>query len=132
LPRCSQTISSRADELIVRLRLPPFKTGEKVHHLLVSLQHHHRVVATPINPTATQIRPDIDPASCRLTGRSVGTGHGDVPGNASQGFRRVPIRLWRPMRIMVFIAIFLVRLWDDTAGAELDLPLLEHKRVLLP
>ena len=110
---------------------PPFEACEKINHVLVTFEHDHRIVTATIDPTSACIRPDIDAAPGGFASGSVSTGHRDLPGDVAQGFGSISIRLRRPVRVMIFVAILLIRLWNNTPGFRLDLAFLEHQRMLV-
>src|SRR5262249_33967562 len=106
------------------------ETHEEINHVLVALQHDHRVVAAAIDPTAARVRPDVDAASRAFSCRPVSAGHCDFPSHSPQSFRGIVVWFWRPARIMILIAVLFIRLRNDPAGLRLNLSLFEHQRML--
>src|SRR4030095_1773753 len=130
--RFRQTVGSIGNELVMRLGLPPFETGEEVHHMLITLEHHHRVVTAPVDPSSSGVRPDVSAAAGAFTRSSIGACHGDVPCHTPERLSRVTVGRRRPAGIVVFITVLFIGLWDDSTCFELNLPLLKHQLVLLP
>src|SRR4029077_17633009 len=54
LARFGQAIGAVVHKLIMRLGLPPLETCEEINHVLVSLEHHHRVISTPVDPASAR------------------------------------------------------------------------------
>src|ERR1044071_4346927 len=130
--RFGQTPGAGIDQFIMWFGFPPLKAGEKVDHMLVALQHDHRVVAASINPAPSGIRPNIDAAARAFTCSPIGAGHGNFPSYPPKRLGGITVGLGSPMRIMVFIAVLLIRLGDKASSLALDLPLFEHESMLVP
>src|SRR5213596_2037059 len=126
LPRLCQTIGAIVDQFVVRFGFPPFETGEEIYHVFIALEHDHRVVAPAIDPASTGVRPDVDAASRAFSRRSVSAGHRNLPGASPQSLGGIRVRFWRPVRIMILIAVLFVGLRYDPAGLQLNLSFLQH------
>ena len=50
---------------------------------------------------------------------------------AASAFRLITVGRRRPARIVVFITVLFIGLWDDPTCFELDLSLFQHQLVLL-
>src|SRR6266550_4518286 len=116
LSRLCQTIGAVVHQFVVRFCFPPLETREKINHVLVSLEHDHGVIPAAIDPTSASVWPDVDAPSRALSRSSVSAGHGDFPGAPPQSLRGISVRFWRPVRIVIFIAVLFVRLRYDPAG----------------
>src|SRR5205085_5748177 len=65
--------------------------------------------------------------------RLVATGHVNLPRGSPHAFGRGPVRIILcPARIMIFVAVLLVGLRDNAAGALLGRTLAQHPGVLRP
>ena len=91
-----------------------------------------RKIAPAVNPTAAQIRPDVHAAPGTFSRGPIRAGHGDFPSHMAEGLGAIAVGFWRPVGVMVFVAVLFVGLWDDSPGFRLDLPLFQHERVLGP
>src|SRR5262245_22523769 len=78
-PGSGQAISAWSNQLVMRLGLPPLEAGEEIDDVFIALEHDHRVVPTPINPTAAGIGPDVHPPPGTFASRPIGAGHRNVP-----------------------------------------------------
>src|ERR1700722_6646101 len=72
-----EAVVAVAHQLVVRIGLPPLKTGEEIHHVTVAEEHGHGVVATAVKPTAAHVGADVDAAANGLSRGLVGAGHYD-------------------------------------------------------
>src|SRR5262249_27983196 len=125
--RLCQAVIPAVYQLIMWVCFPPFEAGKKIHHMCITLKHRHSVIATTIHPPAASIRQDVRPTPRSFAGGLVTTGHNYVPGSSAESVGRIGPESLRPKRIMVFVAVFLIRLWDNTAEPLLFFALLQHE-----
>src|SRR5947208_2063650 len=111
--------------------LPPIERREEVHDARVAVEHDHAAVAAAVDPAAAGVGPVAGAAAGGFAGRLVAASHIDLPGGAAHvlGGSAVGVVL-RPLGIVLFVAVFLIDLWNDAAGFLLLVALVEHPTML--